>query len=355
MASASWSRTARWPGSARPMTRAGPARTPHDRRQRLDDRARHGRLSQPSDAARRRSLDRARLRPDRQPARRRRAQRPAACARPASTGRATWVRPPAKTPPTARNAAWPSACASAGPVVGNIRMFGPPEHGWPGGQPARRIWRSRRPTATSCSPWPCASWTTAPTSSSSTSTDPTSASRRGRSARCRAVVKAAAKRGKKVTAHSGNLAGARVGVAAGVHSLEHGFELDADLCRDMAAGGTFLVSTLAVMESWLTFGRTTELPRFAQRRGSAAHRNAPRSGARKRPAGARGGRGHLHGHRLWRRLTARQPTGVGSREHSSRPASSHGRRSARRRGAAGRSWASPKPAGSTKAVRPTSC
>jgi len=78
-----------------------------------------------------------------------------------------------------------------------------------------------------------------------------------------AVVKAAAKRGKKVTAHSGNLAGARVGVAAGVHSLEHGFELDADVCRDMATQGTFLVSTLAVMESWLTFGKTTELPRFA--------------------------------------------------------------------------------------------
>jgi imidazolonepropionase-like amidohydrolase len=82
-----------------------------------------------------------------------------------------------------------------------------------------------------------------------------------------AVVKAAAKRGKKVTAHSGNLAGARVGVAAGVHSLEHGFELDADLCREMAAGGTFLVSTLAVMESWLTFGNTTELPRFSSDEG----------------------------------------------------------------------------------------
>ena len=78
-----------------------------------------------------------------------------------------------------------------------------------------------------------------------------------------AVVKAAARRGKKVTAHSGDLAGATVGVAAGVHSLEHGFELDADVCRDMASRGTFLVSTLAVMESWLTFGQTTELPRFA--------------------------------------------------------------------------------------------
>jgi imidazolonepropionase-like amidohydrolase len=83
----------------------------------------------------------------------------------------------------------------------------------------------------------------------------------------RAVVAAAAARGAKVTAHSGNLAGARVGVAAGVHSLEHGFVLDADVCRDMAAGGVFLVSTLAVMASWLSFGRTTTMPRFASTEG----------------------------------------------------------------------------------------
>jgi imidazolonepropionase-like amidohydrolase len=85
----------------------------------------------------------------------------------------------------------------------------------------------------------------------------------------KAVVDGAASRGAKVTAHSGNLAGARVGVAAGVHSLEHGFVLDADLCRDMATRGTFLVSTLAVMQSWLSFGQTTTLPRFASAEGRA--------------------------------------------------------------------------------------
>jgi len=83
----------------------------------------------------------------------------------------------------------------------------------------------------------------------------------------RAVVDAAAPRGAKVTAHSGSLAGARVGVGAGVHSLEHGFELDADVCQQMAAQGTFLVATLAVISSWLSFGRTTDLPRFATRAG----------------------------------------------------------------------------------------
>jgi len=82
-----------------------------------------------------------------------------------------------------------------------------------------------------------------------------------------AVVNAAAARGRKVTAHSGNLAGATAGVAAGVHSLEHGFELDADVCREMARRGTFLVSTLAVMRSWLTFSRSTWLPRFASAEG----------------------------------------------------------------------------------------
>jgi imidazolonepropionase-like amidohydrolase len=77
------------------------------------------------------------------------------------------------------------------------------------------------------------------------------------------VVEAAHERGATVTAHSGRLAGARAGVAGGVDSIEHGFELDADVAADMASRGTVLVSTLAVMRSWLTFGRTTTLPRFA--------------------------------------------------------------------------------------------
>lgn len=77
------------------------------------------------------------------------------------------------------------------------------------------------------------------------------------------VVAAAHARGARVTAHAGRLSGARAGVAGGVDAIEHGFELDDDIALDMAARGTFLVSTLAVMRSWLTFGRTTALPRFA--------------------------------------------------------------------------------------------
>jgi imidazolonepropionase-like amidohydrolase len=78
----------------------------------------------------------------------------------------------------------------------------------------------------------------------------------------RAVVTAAHDRGAKVTAHSGMLPGARVGVTARVDALEHGFQLDADVAKDMADGNVALVSTLAVLESWRTFARTTTLDRF---------------------------------------------------------------------------------------------
>jgi imidazolonepropionase-like amidohydrolase len=76
------------------------------------------------------------------------------------------------------------------------------------------------------------------------------------------VVEAAHARGAKVTAHSSDLPGARVGVEAGVDSIEHGMELDAALTADMAARGTVLVSTLAIFRSWLGFGTTTTLERF---------------------------------------------------------------------------------------------
>lgn len=70
-------------------------------------------------------------------------------------------------------------------------------------------------------------------------------------------------RGAKVTAHSSELAGARVCAEARVDSIEHGFEIDDDVARLMTANGVALVTTLAVMRSWLTFGTTTTLPRFA--------------------------------------------------------------------------------------------
>src|SRR5213596_4197973 len=83
----------------------------------------------------------------------------------------------------------------------------------------------------------------------------------------RAVVELAHGRGAKVTAHSGFLVGARVGIDAGVDSLEHGFELDSDAVAQMARQGTFLVSTLAIFRSWASFAQTTTMTRFVSDEG----------------------------------------------------------------------------------------
>jgi len=83
------------------------------------------------------------------------------------------------------------------------------------------------------------------------------------------VVEAVHARGARVTAHSGRLDGARKGVAGGVDAIEHGFELDDGVAREMAARGTFLVSTLAVLRSWATFARTTTIERFVGDAGRA--------------------------------------------------------------------------------------
>jgi imidazolonepropionase-like amidohydrolase len=78
------------------------------------------------------------------------------------------------------------------------------------------------------------------------------------------VVAAAHERGAKVTAHSGRLSGSRVCADAAVDSIEHGFELDADVAARMAANGVALVTTMTVLKSWLTFGTTTTIPRFTE-------------------------------------------------------------------------------------------
>jgi imidazolonepropionase-like amidohydrolase len=81
------------------------------------------------------------------------------------------------------------------------------------------------------------------------------------------VVELAHARGAKVTAHATALAGTRAAVEGGVDSVEHGFEVDDDLAASMAARGTVLVSTLAVVASWRTFGATTRIERFTSAEG----------------------------------------------------------------------------------------
>jgi imidazolonepropionase-like amidohydrolase len=77
-----------------------------------------------------------------------------------------------------------------------------------------------------------------------------------------AAVRAAHERGAKVAAHATGLAGNRVGAEAGVDSLEHGFQIDADIANLMVANNVTLVSTLAVVHSWRTFATTSTMPRF---------------------------------------------------------------------------------------------
>ena len=82
-----------------------------------------------------------------------------------------------------------------------------------------------------------------------------------------AAVARAHERGAKVAAHSGQLPGARIGADAGVDSLEHGFDVDADTAASLAAHDVTLVSTLAVLHSWQSFRTTTHLDRFASEDG----------------------------------------------------------------------------------------
>ena len=61
-----------------------------------------------------------------------------------------------------------------------------------------------------------------------------------------ALVDEAHRQGIRVAAHALTLSGARMAVAAGVDSIEHGFAVSPDLAGDMAARGTALVPTLLV-------------------------------------------------------------------------------------------------------------
>src|SRR3990172_10891063 len=77
----------------------------------------------------------------------------------------------------------------------------------------------------------------------------------------RRVGDAAHTRGKKVTAHAVEAAGTRAAVRGGVDSIEHGWQIDAGLAREMVARGTALSATLSPLKSFLGFGRATRLER----------------------------------------------------------------------------------------------
>lgn len=75
-----------------------------------------------------------------------------------------------------------------------------------------------------------------------------------------AVVRSAADRGAHVAAHATWAPGVKVAAEAGVASIEHGLEIDADTAAVMARSGVRLVSTLAVWRSMESFATTTTDP-----------------------------------------------------------------------------------------------
>jgi len=85
----------------------------------------------------------------------------------------------------------------------------------------------------------------------------------------RRVREAVHARGARITAHSTYLDGARVAAGAGLDSIEHGIELDDEVAQTMARNGVALVSTLSILPSWESFGRTTTLERFTSTEGRA--------------------------------------------------------------------------------------
>jgi imidazolonepropionase-like amidohydrolase len=118
------------------------------------------------------------------------------------------------------------------------------------------------------------------------------------------------RRGRKITAHATILDGARVGAEAGVDAIEHGMELDDAIAATMHANKVALVSTLSVLASWATFGRTTRIERFtseegrrrlaARREGAvAAIKAAHRAGVRIAAGSDFGGGSVRAGHLAW--------------------------------------------------------
>ena len=78
----------------------------------------------------------------------------------------------------------------------------------------------------------------------------------------RRVVEAVHARGATVAAHGTGLANCRLAAEAAVDTLEHGFTIDSDVARILAANRVTVVSTLSVLHSVLGFGSTTTIDRF---------------------------------------------------------------------------------------------
>src|SRR3546814_5748709 len=68
---------------------------------------------------------------------------------------------------------------------------------------------------------------------------------------------------RKIASHAEGLLGARASIAAGVDSIEHGFDLDEAACAAMKEKGIFLVATLALLDRVVN---TPGVPEYARQK-----------------------------------------------------------------------------------------
>jgi imidazolonepropionase-like amidohydrolase len=79
----------------------------------------------------------------------------------------------------------------------------------------------------------------------------------------RAAVSEAHALRRKIASHAEGLLGARASIAAGVDSIEHGFDLDEAACAAMKEKGIFLVATLALLDRVVN---TPGVPEYARKK-----------------------------------------------------------------------------------------
>lgn len=103
----------------------------------------------------------------------------------------------------------------------------------------------------------------------------------------RAAVEEAHRRGRRVTAHVSNLAGAVLALDAGVDCLEHGIELDEAVARRMVEAGVWLSSTLRCTEIEGTAPPGSGIDDFIRRKAAAIHRTQAASFRLAHAAGVR--------------------------------------------------------------------
>ncbi len=103
----------------------------------------------------------------------------------------------------------------------------------------------------------------------------------------RAAVEEAHRRGRRVSAHCSNLAGARLALEAGVDSIEHGIALDTETAERMAERGAWLSPALLCTQIEANSGPESGIPDWVRRKGLEAFGQQRESFQRALRAGVR--------------------------------------------------------------------